>query len=188
MKKIITATLLTTTALLAADVGLNISKGGYSTSSAYPTAIVKPDTDVTGYELFYSNDCILIDRPSVKNYASITLNKTENTSEIAVVIGLVEEYKVSKATLAAGALVGYGQLSYDYNPLTTSLTDSRTTSSALYGFTATAKYPIVNNFFLNVNAKYLWSNYEVDLKDGANTGQIKHNNLYTLGLGVGYSF
>ncbi|NOQ32233.1 MAG: hypothetical protein GQ570_14045 [Helicobacteraceae bacterium] len=186
--KIITATLLASTALLAVDVGLNISKGGYSTSSAYPSSIIKPDTDVTGYELFYSNDCLLVDRKSVKNYASLTINKTENTSETAFLAGLVEEYKVSSATLYAGALVGYGQLSYDYNPLTTSLTDYRTTSSLLYGVTAGLKYPIAKSFFLNVNAKYIWSNYNVDLRDGTSNGQIKHNNLYSLGLGVGYSF
>jgi len=188
MKKTVSSLLLASTALLAADVGINASKGAYTITESYPTAIVKPNTDVSGAELFLTNDALFIERESLKNYSSFTFNKTANTSELSLLVGLVEEYKVSSATLYAGALVGYGQLSYDFNPLGTSLVQNKTTTSALYGVTAGAKYSITENFFVNVNLKYMRNNYEVALQEGTTTGNIKHESLYSAGLGFGYSF
>ena len=61
-------------------------------------------------------------------------------------------------------------------------------NSFIGGLQLGVSYPIDEKFSLNLNTKYLFHNYETDLKTTNATATIDHDRTSSIGFGVEYKF
>jgi len=192
MKKQLFSSMLLCSTLFGYDLGVNISYDNLSIDQTNSNNIIleenTPKSNGFGLEVYYRGDCLLSDNPTIKNYISIKQTHTSNTDTYSLFGGINKEYKHNDITLYSGLLVGYGLLKYDYNPLKSSSSEDNTAGSFLYGLQLGAKKPIYNNSYLQVEARYIRSDYDTNLESGGVTSKINHSDQSSILVGLGYTF
>ena len=91
-------------------------------------------------------------------------------------------------SFSSGVLAGYGELRWEYDPITGSQGSNIDADSLIGGFQLGFKVPIDKKIDFNLNTKYLIHHYETYLNSGTASSKITHKYSASLGLGFIYSF
>ncbi|MAC85056.1 MAG: hypothetical protein CL624_13080 [Arcobacter sp.] len=194
MKKILLSTVLSTLSLFAYDVGINTSYDYLNVNQTNSQNMIlgeKPKNHGFGIEAYYSGQCLLTDNETIKNYVSIKHTDMSNTNKYELFAGINKEYPLNEEfTLYSGALIGYGFLKYDYNPLGSTDVVDESAGSFLYGVQLGTKYKIkeFDNLFLKVEARYIRSDYDANLEAAGVYSRLTHRDASSISIGLGYSF
>ena len=192
MKKTLLSTVLLGSSLLAIDIGINLGKSHFDITQSNSENIIlganTPKSNGNILEVYAINDCKFTDDKDIKNYISLVQNRSGDIDNTLVLAGLVQELEGKEFKPYIGWLVGYGELKYNYNPLNSTATEDKKSSSMVAGLQAGAKYKIDDKLSLNINGKYLRAKYTTNLESSGTTGNIEHNALSSFSIGLIYSF
>lgn len=87
-----------------------------------------------------------------------------------------------------GVLIGYSELHWDKSPINTKSNDY-TSDSYLIGTQAGVTYPITQHFKLHLMYQFAYMNHTTIIEPTSITrGELKHNYLHTVDVGLRYSF
>lgn len=202
-KQIITLSLLTaflgSSSLYASEIsfdtlGVNLGKSHFSYKQEDNNGAIilgnEPDKSFNSIELFTTVKG-LCTNDSRKPYISYTYSKNDDLKHQYLLVGLNQYYSPAstKLSLYAGPLVGYGRLTWRYDPLNSSQNEKKNADSFLGGVQAGVSYPITRSFSLGLNGKYLFTGYKTELDPSSSVSStIKHKQLSTVSLSLGYSF
>jgi len=126
---------------------------------------------------------------NMKPTLSYTYSSNDDLKHQYILVGLTKYYKLTKASLYAGLLGGYGQMKYKYNPLNNSKSNDYSATSFIGGIQAGIEYPITNSIAFNLNTKALYHNYDAKLNpNNTAIAEISHNTTTSFGIGLKYSF
>jgi len=198
MKLLIKYTLLlfTTSVLLNAveisEVGLNIgiSSSSYTQENKVGTLTLsnEPDEDFTNIALYST----LSDKSISENIrADIELNYATNSEfkHQYYLIGINYYHNIDSYLLYGGLVLGYGQLSWHYDPLSRSKNIDEKTNSFISGVQVGIKYNVSERYVLNFIGRYLSHNYKTLLTpDDTLESVVKHDSSTSFLFGIGYCF
>ena len=200
MKKRLTLlAILASSSLFANDISVDsiganfgISHGSYDqkNKSGVITLGNNPDKNFGSVEL-YATLSGVYKREDLKPYISYTYSQNDDLEHQYLLVGLNKYYSIpnTKLDLYAGALVGYGQIDWRYDPLNSSKNINSDANSFIGGLQIGANYPVGSNLSIGINAKYLIHNYETTLNPSAGVlASINHKNTSQVSLGLMYSF
>ena len=127
---------------------------------------------------------------NMKPYISYTYSKNTDLKHQYLLVGVNKYYNPSnsKVELYTGALLGYGQIDWKYDPLNDSQNKNIDANSFIGGVQAGLSYPVNENLSLNLNTKYLVHNYETKLKTTNANATIKQDNTSSFSFGLIYKF
>ena len=192
MKQLLLSTMLLYSSVFAYDIGVNLSYNHLQIKQTNSDNIIlgdnTPKSNGLGVEVYYRGDCLLIDDASIKNYFSLKQTHTSNTDTYALLGGINKEFQYNTLTLYSGVLLGYGFLEYAYNPLSNSSVHDNRANSTLYGAQLGLKQPIYKNSYLQIEARYIRSDYDANLESSGILSQITQKDQSSLSIGYGYSF
>lgn len=194
--KTLTLSTLLASSLLASDltidsIGLNIgvSHTPYDQTNNSGQIVLgnTPDQSFTFYELYTVLNPLtdMCKEKGMKPTLSYTYGSNNDLKHQYFLAGVNKYYHNSYA----GLLIGYGELTWKYNPINSSINNDYTTTSPIIGIQTGYDYPITKNITLGINLKALYHNYDTKLNPfNTVTSQIEHD--YTLGasVGIGYRF
>lgn len=175
------------------EIGLNvgISHSSYTQTNRNGSIVLgnEPDKNFTSYELFTTLEGVFSNE-EIKPYISYTYADNSELKHQYILAGVNKYYMPSDSLkLYAGVLVGYGELSWKYNPLNNSKDNDHKATSAMVGVQAGVNYPLFSSLSLNLNLKALAHNYEAELNpNDTATAQIKHKYTTTAMVGIAYAF
>jgi hypothetical protein len=196
----ITLSSLLISSIFASDISINslgINLGKAYTSydqkniSGTITFTNKPESSFNAIELYTTlnpilNICI---ENNMKPTISYTYSSNSDLKHQYLLVGINKYYTpIDKFTLYTGILGGYGQIDWRYDPLNNSAKKNVDANSFITGLQVGVNYPLNEKLSLGVNTKYLFHNYETNLKTTTVTATIEHDNSANISLGVEYSF
>lgn len=172
------------------SIGINVAQSHSNAHQTNHNGTItlgnEPDETFTSYELYGT---LKKDIFNMKPTLSYTYSSNDDLKHQYLLVGLTKYYKLTKASLYAGLLGGYGELKYKYNPLNTSKDNDYTANSFLGGIQAGIEYPITNSLAFNLNTKALYHNYDAQLNpNNTASAEISHNTTTLIGVGLGYRF
>jgi len=188
---------LSTSSLVASDISLNsiginlgVAHSNFHQTNQNGTIILgnEPDESFNSVEL-YSTLNGIISKDDLKPYLSYTYSSNDELKHQYLLVGLTKYYKLTKASLYAGLLGGYGQMKYKYNPLNNSKSNDYSATSFMGGIQAGIEYPLTKVLAFNLNTKVLYHNYDANLNpNNTAIAEISHNTTTSFGMGLKYSF
>jgi len=184
--------------LMASDIsfdtlGVNLGKSHISYDQEDNSGAIilgtEPDKSFNSIELFTTLKGVCTN-DSRKPYISYTYSKNDDLKHQYLLVGLNQYYipASTKLNLYAGVLVGYGQLTWKYDPLNSSQNEEKNAHSFLGGVQAGISYPLTQRFSVGLNSKYLLSDYKTDLKTNNADATIKHRRVSHMGVSLEYTF
>lgn len=186
---------LASSSILASDISLDsiginvgVAHSNFHQTNQHGTIILgnEPDETFNSYELYGT---LKQDILNMKPTLSYTYSLNDDLKHQYLLVGLTKYYKLTKASLYAGLLGGYGEMKWRYNPLNNSKENDYTSSSLIGGIQAGIEYPITNSIALNLNTKALYHNYDAQLNpNNTATAELSHNTTTSFGMGLKYSF
>lgn len=196
INKLTLISMIATSTLVAADIsieaiGLNLGSSNSSYSQTNNQGSISlgntPDKSFNSYELFTTIKNLEI--YNMKPYISYTYSSNDELKHQYLLAGLNKYYNHDKINLYAGALVGYGQLDWKYDPINNAKDKNVDANSFIAGIQLGFEYPLNTKLSLGFNSKYLIHNYETNLNP-TNTisSTIEHKDTLSLSFGVNYSF
>ena len=201
IKILITATLLTSSSLLASEsfvdsVGLNLGKSymNYDQKSNIGTTVLedKLERAFDSIELYTTLSPILeIGKVyDIKPYISYTYSQNSELKHQYLLVGLNKYYTplIEALELYAGVVGGYGQASWKYDPLGSSINKKEDMNSFMGGVQLGASYKITKKLSLGVHGKYIFHSYETSLKTNDASAVLEHDSTLFVGLGVEWRF
>lgn len=200
MKKLLLLTTLSSSLLFSSQIavdsmGLNIGTANSSFDKKDHSGSItlgnEPDESFMSYEVYATLKPMkeICKNKNMKPYLSYTYSSNDDLKHRYILAGINKYYKHDKASLYAGALLGYGQLDWKYDPANTSKNINADANSFMIGAQVGFDYPINSNISLGLNGKYLLSNYETKLNPSAGVSStIEHKNISSLSFGISYRF
>ena len=186
---------LGTSSLIASDISLDsiginvgVANSNFHQTNQNGTIILgnEPEETFSSYELYGTLKQELL---NMKPTLSYTYSSNDELKHQYLLVGLTKYYKLTKASLYAGLLGGYGELRWKYNPLNNSKSNDYTSTSLLGGIQAGIEYPITNSLAFNLNTKALYHNYDAQLNpNNIATAELSHNTTTSIAVGMKYSF
>ncbi|MEA3352922.1 MAG: hypothetical protein U9Q33_03765 [Campylobacterota bacterium] len=126
---------------------------------------------------------------NMKPYLSYTYSSNSDMKHQYILAGVNKYYPYKSSSLYAGALLGYGQLDWKYDPLNSSKYINKDSNSFIAGIQTGVDYPIDEKFSLGLNVKYLLHDYETKLEPTTSvSSSIEHKSSFNVSLGLRYSF
>jgi hypothetical protein len=191
-KSLITLSLITSSLVASSldSIGINVGVANSNSHQTNHNGIItlgnEPDESFNSYEIYGTLKKELL---HMKPYLSYTYSSNDELKHQYLLVGLTKYYKLTKASLYAGLLGGYGELQYKYNPLNNSKSNDYTSTSLLGGIQVGIEYPITNSLAFNLNTKALYHNYDAQLNpNNTATAELSHNTTTSFGVGMKYSF
>ena len=186
------SSLLLSSEIALDSIGLNLGKSHASYSQENHIGSItlgnEPDKTFSSYELYTVLKSVYTNK-TIKPYISYTYSSNTDLKHQYVLVGLNKYYKHNTLDLYAGVLAGYGQLDWRYNPLNSSKDNTYNAYSFIGGIQAGIEYPLENNLALNINAKYLYHDYETKLEPSASArSTLTHDYTASFGVGLSYKF
>ena len=203
LKSTLALTLLATSSLLASNtivdsLGLNLGKSNTNYDQKNTSGTISsnnnPDKTFNSIELYTTLKPILsiCKEYNMKSYVSYTFNKNSELKHQYLLVGVNKYFTPTISTafsLYAGLLAGYGQIDWSYDPLKTSTRKNVDANSFIGGIQVGSIYSLRENLSLNLNAKYLFHNYETNLKTTTpSSATIEHDSTASVAIGLGYRF
>ena len=179
------------------SIGLNIGKAYSSSDKKDKAGSITlgntPDESFNSFELYTTLDPIteLCKKNDIKPYLSFTYSDNDELKHSYLLFGINKYYTPvnSKFKLYAGALLGYGQMDWEYDPLNTSKVKNMDADSLIAGIQGGISYPLSSKISLSLNTKYLLHDYKTDLDPSTGvSSDIEHKGTALISLGVSYSF
>ena len=124
----------------------------------------------------------------MKPYLSYTYSSNTDLKHQYILAGVNKYYKHNIIQYYVGVLGGYGQLKWKYDPLNSSAKRDYEATSFIVGLQGGLDYPINDKFSLGLNAKYLFTDYETNLKTTNASSSIEYNKTTSISVGLSYSF
>jgi len=124
----------------------------------------------------------------MKPYLSYTNASNDDLKHQYILAGLTKYYPYKKVNFYAGVLGGYGQMKWEYNPISSS-DNKYDATAAIFGLQGGVEYSFSKNLAFNLNGKSLYHDYTTHLKPN-NTASvdIEHKNTISFGMGLRYMF
>jgi hypothetical protein len=191
-KSLITLSLITSSLVASSldSIGINVGVANSNSHQTNHNGIItlgnEPDESFNSYEIYGTLKKELL---HMKPYLSYTYSSNDELKHQYLLVGLTKYYKLTKASLYAGLLGGYGELRWKYNPLNNSKSNDYTSTSLLAGIQVGIEYPITNSLAFNLNTKALYHNYDAQLNpNNTATAELSHNTTKSIAVGMKYSF
>jgi hypothetical protein len=191
-KSLITLSLITSSLVASSldSIGINVGVANSNSHQTNHNGIItlgnEPDESFNSYEIYGTLKKELL---NMKPTLSYTYSSNDELKHQYLLVGLTKYYKLTKASLYAGLLGGYGELQYKYNPLNNSKSNDYTSTSLLAGIQVGIEYPITNSLDFNLNTKALYHNYDAQLNpNNTATAELSHNTTKSIAVGMKYSF
>lgn len=186
---------LASSSLLASDIsldsiGINVAQSHSNFHQTNQNGTVtlgnEPDETFNSYEIY---GILKKELFNMKPTLSYTYSSNTDLKHQYLLVGLTKYYKLTKASLYAGLLGGYGELKWKYNPLNNSKSNDYTSTSLVGGIQAGIEYKLSNSLAFNLNTKALYHDYDAKLNpNNTTTTTISHNATTLVGVGLKYSF
>jgi hypothetical protein len=172
------------------EIGFN---GGISTIKHDQTNVtgdleqINPDKTFATYEIFTTFDGICDDKAN-RPYLSYSYATNDDFKHQYILAGLNHYYAGEMATFYAGLLVGYGELTWKYNPIGAQDTDFSTTGF-IGGVQVGAEVPLSASIALNFNLKALAQDYTTTFDPYAGVSSyMEHPYTATALVGLVFKF
>jgi hypothetical protein len=201
IKTTITSTLIASSTLLANDsifnsIGVNLGKSYTSYSHKNNTGYIilgdESDDSFNSTELYTTFNTMIncCKENDIRPYLSLTYSTNFDLKHQYLLAGLSKYYTPEsvKLELYLGALLGYGMLDWKYDPLNNSLSKDVDANGFMGGFQLGASYPINDKFSIGLNGKYLFTDYDTELKTANANATITHDRWSTIAINLEYSF
>lgn len=200
IKTLSISTLLASSSLLANEslvnsIGLNIGAAHSSyTQKDHQGSITlgnTPDKSFNTYEIYTTLNPIMdmCKKYNMKPYISYTYSSNDDLKHQYLLAGVNKYYNHNSLELYAGALGGYGQIDWKYDPLHSSKNINADANSFIGGLQIGANYLINEKLSIGINSKYLIHDYQTQLKpsDGVYS-TIEHDSTSNISFGLEYRF
>jgi hypothetical protein len=201
LKTLTLSTLLASSSLLANDsvinsMGLNLGVVNSDSDQKNTNGAIifgnEPDSSFNQLELYLTLNPLTetCKEYNMKPYISYTYSSNSDLKHQYLLLGVNKYYTPSNIDLELymGALLGYGQIDWKYDPLNNSFNKNVDANSFIGGIQLGVKYPLSEKLSLNLNGKYLFHSYETDLKTTNATAVIEHDRTSSFSLGLEYRF
>lgn len=202
LNKILTTSLLASSSLLASDISIDSIGFNYGISSInYDQQDIsgsitlgdQPDKSFDSYEISVTLDPILdiCKNNNLKPYVSYTYSSNTDLKHQYILAGVNKYYtpSTSKAELYAGALLGYGELTWKYDPLNSSKQITHNSYSTIAGLQTGLILPVSKALSFNIDGKYLIHDYDTKLNPSDDVrGTLNHDSTSVVSLGIQYKF
>lgn len=198
--KLIFLPLLASSSLLASEVsleqvGLNIgaSHSSYSKKDHSGSIVLgnEPAESFNSFEVFTTLKPLtsMCKEKNMKPYISYAYSKNDDLKHQYLLAGINKYYMLKEYSFYSGALLGYGELDWKYDPLNTSKSKNIDANSFIIGVQGGFDYLVKTNITVGVNVKYLLHDYKTKLNpsDGVSS-TIEHKSTSSISLGIKYSF
>ena len=187
--KIVVLVVLASSYLFGASLGVNIGKANseYSQTNSNGSIVLgnEPDESFNSYEIYTTLDKKIF---SLVPYLSYTYNKNDDLKHQYVLLGLNKSYSIKSFDLYVGLVGGYGELKWEYNPLTSSSSQNPTADGFLGGVQLGISYFLTSSFALGVDAKYLRHKHETNLSSSSTSSTIEHDSTSVVGISLQYKY
>lgn len=199
MKKLLiiafSGTLLFSSEIAIDSIGLNVGSSHSSFDKKdYSGSIIlgnEPDESFNSYEIYTTLKPLtsICKDKNMKPYLSYTYSSNDDLKHRYILAGVNKYYKHNKISLYAGALFGYGQIDWKYDPLNSSKNINVDANSFIGGIQGGLNYPLTNSFSMGINTKFLIHNYETVLNPSTGVNStIEHKTTSSIMLGLNYKF
>lgn len=176
---------------LVSEIGLNLGKAysPYTQTNANGSIILgdTPDERYTSYELYTVLNPLtdICKEKNMKPTLSYTYSHNSELRNKYLLAGINKYYKNSYV----GVLVGYGQLTWKYNPINNSKENDYTATAPIAGLQTGYQHKLSEKLSLNLNLKALYHPYDTKLNpNNTATATIYHDYTTSASVGLGYRF
>lgn len=188
---------MVSTFLFGADVaidtmGINLGKGYTDHDITNRTGTIQiphhPYKNYTGLEM-YSTLSGVFEEKDIKPYLSLTYLQNSDIKHKYILGGVNKYFKADMLDYYVGVVGGYGQIDWQYNPITNTRDNKYDAKSFIGGVQGGAAYPLSQKLSLQINTKYLLHNYETKLEP-SNDAQstLTHDKTLFVGIGLSWKF
>ena len=179
--------LLLTTTLMGSELGINLgsSHTGYTQSDTEGSITLgdEPETLFETFELYWTLPDTNYD--DIKHILSLNYGYNDEFKHQYLLTGINKYHN----NFYIGLLIGYGELTWKYDPINNAKDKNYDANSVLGGLQMGYDIPLSNHLALGINSKFLFSDYETTLQPTQGVAsQITHNYTATVGVGMKYSF
>jgi len=197
MKKILLSLLLASTLVNAESIGIdsvgaNLGLAGMPTDQVDKSGSLTLDRDPD--ELYFHGELYTLiggvfSDTSYKPTLNVIANINSDFNNYMLLAGVNKYFEYETYDLYLGLLAGAGYQNWSYNPLHSTQTTDKSSSSPVGAIQAGAEYDLTNSLHLGVNTKLYAHQYTAVLEPTTSTSsEINHNFSYSLSVGLRYSF
>ena len=169
------------------SIGINLgnSHTGYSQIDTKGTTTLgnEPDTLYKTIELYLALQDTHYE--NIKHYLSFNYGYNDELKHQYILGGINRYFE----NFYVGVLIGYGELTWKYDPINNAKDKNYNANSILAGIQIGYDIPLSNSISLGLNSKVLFHNYETTIEPTNEiSSQITHNYTANVGVGIKYSF
>jgi len=189
---IVCSTLIASTFLFGNSIdgiGFHLGKGYSDWSQTDKTGSITlgelPSKNYDGGELYLDFKEI---QKNIKPTLSYTYTQNSDLKHHYILGGVNKYIQEDKVKLYGGVVFGYGQIDWESNPINNSKENDYKATSFIGGIQLGTLYPINEKLSFGINGKYLFHNYETNLKPTPSVHSvIEHDRSGFIGFGFRYS-
>jgi len=174
------------------SLGINVGKACIDAKQSDKIGSVvlnkSPEEKYTHFEAYTLLGGIVDDK-SWKPSINVTYNTNDDFKNYLLMVGLNKHFEYDSFNLYAGALVGVGKLSWQYNPLNSTMIQNYKSYSPVGAIQVGAEYKITEKLLVGLNAKYYIHEYGTSLKATSDTlTEITHSYGNSVSIGLRFKF